>query len=601
LRIFTSTPLHPFDIKELLPVFPLFRLVFPGFVLAALFLTPVDCSTAADPTASEKFTSFVNDYYTALFIMDPNQATYAGIHDFDDKLADLNAGTYSRRAESLQKMLLKLTALRTEKLSDIDAVDAEVLDHAIRAELLDIETVRDWKRNPVLYLGKPAEGIDLLMKRSFASEADRLKLIIGRLKAAPLLFLSMKANLENPPKEFTDLAIIVAKGSIEFFRSDVAAWAKTAAGKDAKLLAEFEAANKPVIAAFESVAGWLQNELLPKSKGSYAIGADAFARKLQTEEMLDIPLDKLLAIGAANLKRDQEAFVAIAKKIDPKKTPKEVLAILTEDHPKPEDLVAATRGTIERTRKFLIDKKIVSVPSEVRPTIAETPAFMRTGGFASMDTPGAYETKATEAFYYVTPPENDWEQRRKTEHMRQFNRTAMDVITIHEAFPGHYIQFLNAKQYPTKVRKLYTCGTNVEGWAHYSEQMIIDEGYGNGDPKVRLAQLSEALLRDCRYIVGIKLHTQGWTVEQGKKFFIEEGFIEPEVGFQESRRGTYNPTYLYYTLGKLQIFKFRDDYKKAKGVDFSLQKFHDDFVRQGGIPIKLIRKIMLPGNTGSTL
>ena len=163
--------------------------------------------------------------------------------------------------------------------------------------------------------------------------------------------------------------------------------------------------------------------------------------------------------------------------------------MLTEDHPKPDDLVAATRGTIERTRKFLIDKKIVTVPSEVRPTIAETPPFMRTGGFASMDTPGAYETKATEAFYYVTPPEKEWDVKRKVEHMRQFNKTGMDVITIHEAYPGHYLQFLYAKQYPTKVRKLYTCGTNVEGWAHYAEQMIVEEGYGDGDPKVRLAQL----------------------------------------------------------------------------------------------------------------
>jgi uncharacterized protein (DUF885 family) len=579
----------------------MFRLVIAGLALASLILLPDDQSLAAEPTPAEKFASFVNDYYNAEFALDPNQATYAGIHDYDDKLADLSAATYARRAETLKKMREMLTALRAEKLSETDSVDAEVLDHAIRAELLDIETVRDWKRNPVLYLGKPAEGIDLLMKRSFASDSDRLKLIIGRLKAAPILFASLKANVENPPKEFTDLGIIVAKGSVEFFRTDLTTWAKMAAGKDEKLLAEFEAANKPVIEAFESVAKWLETELLPKSKGSYAIGAEAFAKKLETEEMLDIPLDKLLAIGEANLKRDQEAFIATAAKIDPKKTPKEVLALLTEDHPKPEDLVPATRGTIERTRKFLIDKKIVTVPSEVRPTIAETPAFMRTGSFASMDTPGAFEPKATEAFYYVTPPEKDWDQRRKTEHMRQFNRTGMDVITIHEAFPGHYIQFLNAKQYPTKVRKLYTCGTNVEGWAHYTEQMIVDEGYGNGDPKVRLAQLNEALLRDCRYIVGIKLHTEGWTVEQGKKFFVEQGYIEPEVGFQEARRGTYNPTYLYYTLGKLQIFKFRADYKKAKGADFSLLKFHDDFVRQGGIPIKLIRKIMLPGDTGSTL
>jgi uncharacterized protein (DUF885 family) len=374
-----------------------------------------------------------------------------------------------------------------------------------------------------------------------------------------------------------------------------------AAGKDDRLLAEFEAADKPVVDAYETVAKWLETEMLPKSNGRYAIGADAFMKKLETEEMIDIPLDKLLAIGEANLKRDRDAFIATAARIDPKLPADKVLLTQIEDHPKPEDLLAATRGTIERMRKFLIDKKIITVPSEVRPTIAETPAFMRTGGYASMDTPGAFETKATEAFYYVTPAEMDWEPRRKMQHMRQFNRNGMDILTIHEAFPGHYLQFLNAKLYPTKVRKLYTCGSNVEGWAHYCEQMIVDEGYGEGSPQIRLAQLSDALLRDCRYVVGIKLHTEGWTVEQGKKFFEEQGFIEPDAAFQESRRGTYNPTYLYYTLGKLQIFKLREDFKKTMGKEFSLQKFHDQFVRQGGLPIKLIRKLMMPGDTGPSL
>ncbi len=413
-----------------------------GLLLVALIGISRPQPVAADTPAPAGFAAFVDDYYAALFAWEPNQATYAGIHDFDEKLADLSAPNITHRADVLKKLHERLKTLRAGKLADDEAIDAETLDHAIRAELLELETVRDWKRNPVVYLGKPAEGIDMLMKRSFAPPADRLKAVIGRLKAAPQLLGAMKTNVENPPKEFTDLGLIVAKGSVSFFRNDLPAWAKDAAGKDKKLFAEFEAANKPVIEAFEGAAKWIETELLPKSKGKYAIGADAFVKKLETEEMLDAPLDKLLAIGEANLKRDQEAFVATAKKIDPKRTPAEVLATLNEGHPKPEDLVGATRGTIERTRKFLVDKKIVTVPSEVRPTIAETPAFMRTGGFASMDTPGAYETKATEAFYYVTPPETEWEARRKVEHMRQFNKTGMDIITIHEAFPGHYLQFL---------------------------------------------------------------------------------------------------------------------------------------------------------------
>jgi uncharacterized protein (DUF885 family) len=575
------------------------RVWVPAILFVATILVVPTGRVRAETPAP--FAAFVDDYYAAYFDWDPNQATYAGIHDRDHKLADLSADSVRRRAAGLKALHARLKALRAGSLSEPEAIDAEAVDLAIRAELLELETVRGWKQNPMLYLGKPAEGIDLLMKRSFAPPADRLRAVIDRLKASPPLLVAMKANVEDPPREFTDLGIIVAKGTVEFFRQDLVAWAKAAAGKDAALLAEFEAANAPVVAGFEAAVKWLEGDLLPRSNGRYAIGAESFAKKLETEEMLDVPLEKLLAIGEANLKRDRDAFVATARAVDPKRTPAEALALLTADHPQPDDLVGATRATIERTRKFLIDKKIVTVPSEVRPTIAETPAFMRTGGFASMDTPGAFETKATEAFYYVTPPEKEWPLTRKVEHMRQFNRTGMDIITVHEAFPGHYIQFLFAKQYPTKVRKLYTCGTNVEGWAHYTEQMAVDEGYGDGNPRVRLAQLSEALLRDCRYVVGIKLHTAGWTVDQGKKFFMEQGYIEPEVAFQESRRGTYNPTYLYYTLGKLQILKLRDDYKKAKGADFSLQQFHDDFVRQGGLPVKLIRRIMLPGDTGPTL
>ena len=177
----------------------------------------------------------------------------------------------------------------------------------------------------------------------------------------------------------------------------------------------------------------------------------------------------------------------------------------------------------------------------------------------------------------------------------------MNIITLHEAYPGHYIQFLNAKEFPTKTRKLIACGTNAEGWAHYAEQMMLEEGFGNSDPKLRLAQLQEALLRDARYLVGIKLHTEGWTVEQGARFFEEKAFQEPANAYEESRRGAYNPTYLYYTLGKLQIYKLREDYKKAKGTGYSLQGFHNEFVKQGSIPIKVVRQILLPDDNGPSL
>jgi uncharacterized protein (DUF885 family) len=415
------------------------------------------------------------------------------------------------------------------------------------------------------------------------------------------MLVAMRDNVKNPPKEFTDLAIRMAGGSVGFFRGPVAEWAKASAAGDTALLRKFTGVNDSAANAMAAATEWLKQELLPRSKGQYAIGPRAFADKLLYDEMVDIPLDRLLAIGQANLKKDHDAFVAVARQIDSTKTPAQVMASLANDHPTAANLIPFMRGTLESTRQFLIDHKIVTVPSEVRPIVQETPPYARSGGFASMDTPGAYETKATEAFYYVTPPERDWDAKHVEEHLRAYNRAESAVITIHEAFPGHFLQFTYAKQFPTKPRKLLGAASNSEGWAHYSEQMMIEEGYGGADPKIHLAQLSDALLRDCRFVVGIQLHTRGMSVEDGAECFTNRAFQEPANAYEEARRGAYNPTYLYYTLGKLQIYKLREDYRRAMGESYTLQRFHDAFVKQGALPIKLLRQILLPGDTRPTL
>jgi uncharacterized protein (DUF885 family) len=564
----------------------------PSFLLANL-------SHSQNSPKPTPFAAFVEDYFDALYEWRPSDGTAAGLHQYDHKLEDRSAAAVAARIETVKKLLTRLEKLG--KLTGDEAMDAEVLDGQLRAELLDMEAIGNWHKNPMNYVGTPGSAVDGLMKRNFAPPVDRLRTVIARLKATPALLAAMQANVKNPPKEFTDLAIIMCEGSVGFFRDSVGAWAKEAAGADARILAEFEAANDQVVRSLQQSVNWLKQELLPKSKGSYAIGADNYKKQLLYEELVDMPLDKLLAVGEANLRRDQEAFIATAKKIDPSKSPTEVLLDLTNDHPTEKDLIPSVRQTLEKTRQFVIDRKIVTVPSEVRPIVMETPPYARNGSFASMDTPGPYEPKATEAFYYVTPTEKDWKPRQIEEHLRLFNRPSTEIITVHEAFPGHYIQFLYAKQVATKTRKLVFCGTNVEGWAHYCEQMVVDQGFGGGDPKVRLAQLSEALWRDCRYVVGIKLHTQGMTVEEGTAYFMKEGFQEQSTSFAEARRGSYNPTYLYYTLGKLQIQKLRDDFQKSQGKDYSLEKFHNEFIKQGGLPIKLIRRILLPGDKGATL
>jgi hypothetical protein len=558
------------------------------FSLPAVSCLPAGSAYGQD--AGAEFSRFVDDYFELRFRDRPSEGTAAGLHQYDTRLEDFSQAKIAERIAELKRLMTKLDAIDPKALSFDDGIDATVLSGQIRGDLLDLETLRVWEVNPMIYAALPGGAVDGLMKRNFAPAADRLRSVIARERAVPDLHVAARANVKNPPKEFTDLAIRITKGSVGFFEGSVAQWAKDAAGQDPSLWKEFEAANTKVIASTKQLAEWLEKDLLPRSKGQYAIGEANFLAKLKYEEMVELPLADLLARGEAQLEKDYRAFVDTARKIDPNKSPAEVMKDLSNDHPTSADLIPSVRRSVEAARQYLVEKKIVTVPSEVRPLIEETPPYARSGSFASMDTPGPFETKATEAFYYVTPVEKDWDSKHVEAHLRLYNPPVVAMINVHEAYPGHYLQFLYAPRFPTKTRKLIACGTNAEGWAHYTEQMMVDEGFGGGDSKIRLAQLQEALLRDCRYVVGVKLHTKGLSVVDGAKIFVERGFQEPANAYEESRRGAYNPTYLYYTFGKLQIQDLRDEYRAKKGG--SLRDFHDAFVVQGGIPIPLVRKIL---------
>jgi len=564
---------------------------------AATILMLAGCSRdepgqAVAPSASADFAEFVDDYFDAAFRYSPAFATYVGIHDHDAKLDDMSRAAYEARIQQLRGFLDRLAAIDRTSLGFDEQIDAEALEANIRASLYDLATLREWERNPMAYVAVPGGALDGLVKRDFAPAAERLASVTSRLMQVPAVFEAAKANVKSPPKEFTDLAIRMAHGSVGYLEGTLAAWAKEAAAGDEKLLGEFDAANAAALAAAKSFAAWLETDLLPASQGNYAIGAEAFSAKLRHEEMIGMPLAEVLAIGERQLETDHQAFLETAKQIDPDRSPAEVMKSLSDEHPAAEDLIPSVRRTVEQARQFLVEHDLVTIPSEVRVTVAETPPYARSGSFASMSTPGPYEARATEAFYYVTPVQPEWGDEQKEQHLRLYNPYAVAMINVHEAYPGHYLQFLYAPQFPTKVRKLVSSGTNSEGWAHYAEQMMWEQGFGDGNPRYRLAQLQMALLRDCRYVAGIKLHTEGWTVERAaKELFEEKCFQEPANAFEEARRGTYNPTYLYYTLGKIQVQQLRDEYMQKKGA--TLKQFHDAFVSQGALPIPLVRKILL--------
>ena len=553
---------------------------------------------AASQQTQAAFDKLVDGYFDFYFQSNPTAATQAGFHQYDAQLEDFSRPAVEAEMAGLTKFREQFSEIQRGDLPEESAGDLDILTSSINSRLLDLQAIQMWRKDPDVYTSGVSYSVFLIMRRNFAPPAERLRSVIARERQIPKALEAARQNLHNPPRVYTEVALQQLPDTIKFFQNDVPEAFREV--KDPKLLGEFKASNEAAVDALKKYQKYLEKDLLPAAHGDFRLGAANFSKKLLYDEMVDIPLDRLLEVGFADLRRNQQQLRKIAAEIDSSRSPAEVLADLRKDHPPAEQLLQNFRDTLGGLRQFIEQRKIITLPSAVPPIVEETPPFERALTTAAMDTPGAYETKATEAMFDVTLPEPGWKPEKVEEWMQSFNRATMISTAIHEVYPGHYTQFLWLQAAPSKTRKVLYNNSNAEGWAHYTEQMMLDEGYGGHDPKLRLGQLIDALLRDARFIVGIEMHLGKMTVAQGQSFFIKEGFQVPAVAEVEARRGTSDPTYLYYTLGKLQILKLREDYQKQRGNEFTLQEFHDRFMRQGSVPMKIIRKSML-GNDGPTL
>lgn len=559
---------------------------------------------ASDPESP--FAKLADRYFDELYFKYyPTAGTAAGFHQYDTQLEDYSRKSIDSQISALKQFKTQVESVKLIPGSEEEQSDRDLVLADINSKLLALENIRQWESNPDLYSSGITNSAFLIMSRKFASPDERLKSLIAREKQMPAVFDAAKQNLKNPPRIYSEIALEQLPGIISFFQKDVPNAFKEA--KDQPTIQEFQKTNQQVISALEAYQKWVKDDLLRKSNGDFKIGAENYRNKLLYDEMVDVPLDRLLEIGTANLRRNQDEFRRVAKLLDPNKTPEQILQELEAEHPTPDHLLDAFRNTFSDLRKFIVDKHIVSIPSPVPPVVEETPPFMRALTMASMDTPGPFELVAKEAFFNVTLPEGSWTRQQIEEHMEGFNRGTVISTAIHEAYPGHYVQFLWVQHAPSKVRKLLGCASNAEGWAHYTEQMMLDEGYGRteGIPeekdtnylKLRLGQLQDALLRNARFIVGIKMHTGQMTFDQGVDFFEKQGFQSHANSLRETKRGTSDPTYLVYTLGKLEILKLRDDYKKKVGDKFTLEDFHNKFLEQGFPPVKIIRQTLMGDNS----
>jgi uncharacterized protein (DUF885 family) len=530
---------------------------------------------------------YLEDYYQR----HPTQATDLGIHKFDDQLDDYSRQAVMSDIAAKRKFRQRMASIDSNALSASNQLDHEQLLRAIDSQLLSLEQVQSWAKDPDIYSSGLTRAAYIMIKRQFASPDERLRRLIAREKAMPAALAEARNNLDTPPRIYTEVAIEQIDGNRDFFETAVATAFPTVT--DRVLLTEFKQANDSVIAALNDYKKWLKEDLLKRSSGSFAIGEAVYRAKLAADEMIDVPVDGLLAIAERDLRRNQTAFAETARRIDPKRSAAEVLKSLESDHPPAGKLLAITQAELDALARFMTEKHIVTIPEAAPARVQETPPFLRATTTASMDIPGPFETVATEAFYNMTLPDPKLRPAQVEEFMAQWYYPAISNVSVHEVWPGHYLQFLYAKSFPSDIRKVFGAASNSEGWAHYCEQMVIDEGFHTDDPRYRLAQIQDALLRDARFIVGIRLHTRGMTVAEAQDFFIKEAYQSRPVAVSESKRGTSDPTFGYYTMGKLMILKLRDDYKAKQGQQYSLQQFHDTFIGLGPLPLPLVRKAML--------
>jgi len=472
---------------------------------------------------------------------------------------------------------LELGVLRGLLLSELSELEDQRLTHSFPPQFL-------FRLSVVNYL-----------LRKYAPLDRRLRAIAKLQAQIPRYLKELRGTMDRRLADtFYEMAEMAASGILDAYARELPGHLRDASPSVRALV---ERTNEIAKAELKGLVHDLTTTYKPRVKTDFALGRRKYERMIYAEHLARIPLDRLEEVGRADLKTNRAALHEAAKGIEARKPPKEVLEGIEQDHPTADSLIADTRALLEEIRAHLIDHDIVTVPSEERAKVIETPRFYRFAT-AAMNSPGSLEQVAKEAFYYVTPVEDSWSPEKQEQWLRHLNYTSLRNISVHECYPGHYVHFLHRRNVRSPVLKSYYSYAFTEGWAHYCEAMMVEEGFG--DDRLRLAMLQDALLRDCRYLSSIGMHTAGWSWEDATRFFMENAFLDRLPAEREAKRGTWDPGYLNYTLGKLMIKKLRSDWM-TRNRDATLKEFHDAFLALGAPPLGLARSHMLGRDAGTAL
>jgi len=549
--------------------------------------------------SAEPLPHFVDEYLAWLHEVHPTNATFDGVHLHDDLLEDLSRAAIDAQIRTLGGFSRRLAAIDPARLTDIERLERPALEASIRARLFELEEVRTWERSPQFYGDLVATSLAGQALFDYAPLPERARRVVSKLHQVPRLIQAARDNIKDAPGIFVKVGLESLRGTQRFIEDDLPRALSSL--DDLHLLSDLADASTEASQALGAYIAYLENELAPKARGSFRLGRERLQQKLALDEGIRLDADRLLAIALRELSATQEEFRRAASKLD-SKDPLGAWTKAKAEHPPAGQVVATAQQQLDELATFIQRQDLVSMPDAARVQVAPTPRFYR-WTFASMWTPGPFESRPLRAYYYITDVDPAWPAERQEEHLRDFNYGALWSISIHEVFPGHFLHYQHLRQVAATLRKsiLFSSAAMVEGWAHYCEQMMVESGFRRNDPAIRLGQLAEALIRLCRFVVGLRLHCEDLSVEQGVRFFRDEAFLEEAAARREAERGTFDPSYVLYSAGKLMVLKLRDDYKAAMGAKFTLREFHDRLLGNGTVPLWLHRDLMLGANNGAMI
>jgi Bacterial protein of unknown function (DUF885) len=565
----------------------LMRMSFGVFVLGLV----AGCHTAPQPTRSANWDKYVADYLEAYFAVHPEIAVVEGRHEFDGKLPDFSKAAFDKEIASLHSERARAAGF-ADNLDQRQQFERDYVIAQIDSDLFWLESARWPYRSPYFY----SDRVDpeVYLTRPYAPLDQRMRAFINYEKALPAALDQIRANLQTPmPRTYVDFGRLTFGGLAQYFDHDVKEI--FAPVKDPQLQSDFAAANTNAIRALKSLDTWFASQR-PKANDNFALGAELFHQMLFATERVDISLDKLQEIGRLDLDRNLAALKEACAQFDPGKSLADCTVKQTADKPKGSPLDAA-REQLKELRGFVVDNQIVSIPGTEEAQVDEAPPYQR-WNFAYINIPGPYE-KGLPSVYYISPPDPKWPAAEQKAYLPG-NATLL-FTSVHEVMPGHFLQFLHANRVPSRFGQVFVGYAFAEGWAHYAEEMTWDAGLGAKDPETHVGQLTEALLRNVRFLSAIGLHTGHMSVAESEKMFRESAFADEGDARQQAARGTFDPAYLNYTMGKLMIRKLRDDWTATRGGRSAWREFHDQFLSFGGPPIPLVRKAMLGPSAGPPL